>query len=393
MIKYKFKYYVYKFLNRRHSTLEKRVACALTFFVLYRLGLPDSFKVNIKVEICSGNFKNVVRRIAWLMQFSFFKRPLIKDDYFDFSIGLECDTAQDMYEYIVSKQDYFQEEFFYQLVLAQLSSAAMESQISPGDSIAIDDLERPEFDKLYLRHVSKAESLIPEKIEVESNSKHENSKPQSKEKLKSRSVNLMERHGLQVLRDVLALRHKLGIDIFVISGTFLGLHREGGFLAHDYDIDLGVFEVDYHAGLVEELNQLDGFVNVSLDYPCFRAVEVDSTVYKKSKTPSLIKLHHNSGVQVDIFIHFEDGPVYWHGSSLHRWNNLKFGLVEREFFDLKVLAPFEADRYLTENYGDWRTPVKDFNCSTGTPNVVISNSCKTYCYFLKRQYFLNSFDF
>ena len=27
---------------------------------------------------------------------------------------------------------------------------------------------------------------------------------------------------------------------YVISGTFLGLVREGGFLAHDYDIDVGV---------------------------------------------------------------------------------------------------------------------------------------------------------
>lgn len=104
----------------------------------------------------------------------------------------------------------------------------------------------------------------------------------------------------------------------------------------------------------------------------------------------MIKLHHNSGVQVDIFIHFEEGPVYWHGSSLHRWDNLKFDLVEREFLGLNVLAPREADRYLTENYGDWRTPVKQFNCSTGTPNVAISDSCKTRCYFLKREYFSHS---
>ena len=28
-----------------------------------------------------------------------------------------------------------------------------------------------------------------------------------------------------------------------------------------------------------------------------------------------------------------------------------------------------ADRYLTENYGDWRTPVTEFDCATGTPNI------------------------
>ena len=49
-----------------------------------------------------------------------------------------------------------------------------------------------------------------------------------------------------------------------------------------------------------------------------------------------------------------------------------------------VLGPADADRYLTENYGDWRTPVTQFNCTTGTPNLVITRSFRSVALFLTR---------
>ena len=49
-----------------------------------------------------------------------------------------------------------------------------------------------------------------------------------------------------------------------------------------------------------------------------------------------------------------------------------------------VLGPADADRYLTENYGDWRTPVTEFNCTTGTPNLVISRTFRSVALFLTR---------
>jgi hypothetical protein len=39
---------------------------------------------------------------------------------------------------------------------------------------------------------------------------------------------------------------------------------------------------------------------------------------------------------------------------------------------------------LTENYGDWRTPVTEFNCTTGTPNLVISRTFRSVALFLTR---------
>jgi len=392
---YYVKYYLYRYLNRRHSTFEKRIALWLVLSTLLGLGLPSSFKVGLRAEVFSGSFKLVFRRVAWLTQFRYLKRSLIEDKFFDFSIGLNSESARDMYYYTKNRKSCFRNLFLYEVTLAQLSSAVLESQVKPGECIDIRELDFSEFDQKFLDHASMAETFLLEKALLSRAERKKKTLLESKKKTllgskkKSKwfNINLMERHSLGVLSHILSLQERLGIDIFVISGTFLGLHRESGFLAHDYDIDLGIFESDYTSRLLDELNYLDGFLDISLDYPCFREVNAKGGGYYKTQVPALIKLHHNSGVQIDIFIHFEEGEIYWHGSSLHRWENLKFNLVERRFLGLNVLAPLEADRYLTENYGDWRTPVKKFNCSTGTPNITNSSSCKTKCYFLKREYF------
>ena len=61
-----------------------------------------------------------------------------------------------------------------------------------------------------------------------------------------------------------------------------------------------------------------------------------------------------------------------------------FDLADYTLAGVPVLGPADADRYLTENYGDWRTPVTEFNCTTGTPNLVISRTFRSVALFLTR---------
>lgn len=175
---------------------------------------------------------------------------------------------------------------------------------------------------------------------------------------------------------------------FVISGTFLGLIRENGFLAHDYDIDLGVFEneIDIPA-TIAAVSKSDTFVLKKYDHHTSTLV-APRTPSKNSDIPYILKLVHVTGIHIDLFIHYHDTStdpaVDWHGSSLHRWENCSFDLTTYPFYDMTVLGPDNADRYLTENYGDWRTPVTEFNCTTDTPNLALVAHPVAIVFFVKR---------
>ncbi|PMR68326.1 hypothetical protein CR158_11705 [Halomonas heilongjiangensis] len=173
---------------------------------------------------------------------------------------------------------------------------------------------------------------------------------------------------------------------YVISGTFLGLHREGGFLKHDYDIDVGINIEDVNAtALIRKLAMAPEFAVKKVDHH-LKIIKGQGKLFSVQKDIALIKLVHASGINIDIFVHHLEDGVIWHGSSIHRWENTPYDLEERELDGVPVLAPRQADQYLTENYGDWRVPVKSFDCTLSTPNLTITKSFLSVALFIKRLY-------
>ncbi|RLK48370.1 LicD family protein [Alkalispirillum mobile] len=168
-----------------------------------------------------------------------------------------------------------------------------------------------------------------------------------------------------------------------LSGTFLGIFREGDFLPHDFDIDLG---------LPAERTDLTRLTQLLEASPLFESVRADHQ-YRLHCTPEglrvdvlpvLVKAVHCNGIAVDFSLLYDEGGIWWHGSMMHRWDHTPQELVAYELRGVRILGPRDGDRYLTEGYGDWRTPVRSFNCSSGRHNLVVVQNLLGVCLFLKR---------
>ncbi len=187
------------------------------------------------------------------------------------------------------------------------------------------------------------------------------------------------------LADFAAEMTRLGQDWFVLSGTLLGIVREGGFLAHDYDIDAGIMAdgVDAEA-LRMALHQGAGPFRCSdLEFQTRFDRDAQGRLCV-TRQPVFLKVSHANGIYIDIFLHYREGDTIWHASSLFRWDNSAFTLAPYTLAGVQVPGPADADRYLTENYGAWRIPVTVFNSALDTTNQSVLRNPLSVAIFLRR---------
>lgn len=160
----------------------------------------------------------------------------------------------------------------------------------------------------------------------------------------------------------------LGVRSFLISGTLLGFLRDSAFISWDKDIDVGVFTSEQRpAELERAFTRSSRFEVRRLDFNSDR-----------------LRVNHANGMMIDIFPHYqgEDGRI-WHDGTATRWWNSPFELTTMEFLGRTQFVPDPPERYLDENYGDWRTPNQDFDARLDTPNVEVTDPdyLQTLLYF------------
>lgn len=169
-------------------------------------------------------------------------------------------------------------------------------------------------------------------------------------------------------RALLDLREDLsaaGVEFFLISGTLLGCVREGGILGHDKDVDVGV--MDHY-----DFERVRGALSGTGHFMLLPVI-----------TERILRVKHSNGVMIDVFFHWEEDGRLYHEGQKTRWWNSPFRLVETDFLGEKFLVPDDADTYLTENYGDWRTPVTDFETFCDTPNMSVTDQNETLWYYYR----------
>lgn len=168
-------------------------------------------------------------------------------------------------------------------------------------------------------------------------------------------------HGKDFLKDFLSEAQALGMRPFLLWGSLLGCVREGRFIDHDYDIDFAILEPDYDQkdALIRAMrrrgyrlrhdrpyqfsfNTSDGLLHLDVDY-----------------------LYPQNGKLVSSMLSEETGRAVE-----HVFDPKAIGSLRRAVFmdDVPVWVPERAEDVLTAMYGDWRTPVREYDYRMGPQN-------------------------
>lgn len=194
--------------------------------------------------------------------------------------------------------------------------------------------------------------------------------------VKPRKRSLPNTVAKEAFLDFYALMERNSFEFFLCFGTLLGCVREGNFLSFDKDIDLGLTEDVPLDKLFEVLRASDKFT-------------IDETRQIREK-PMLFSLNHENGADLDIFIHRKsEGKLLVgidHPGEDFYWQFSQFKLAKKEFLGKEVLVPEDCDLYLSEIYGDWKTPDPFFDSLVSGKNIVHKASKLSLCYALNRIY-------
>lgn len=357
-------YRLLRFLNRRHPAPLRAAAAAGGAGIALLSSFRPRLAGRVAAILWRDDFKTGMRLAHWLLRRGWSGLEIANDRYFDFASCFEPGDLDDLEAFLKARArpaNAFEDAVDALFLLASRAHLALER----GD-IAAFERARTAYESLERT----ARALSPAAL------------PAAREKDKPNVFS--KEDATSALRDFSALAERGGFVWYVVSGTFLGIVRENGWLAHDYDIDLGVNAEAVDLDALRRAISSDPAMVLRKEDWQKRIVMRDGRPTLE-KLPVMLKIVHRTGINIDVFVHHLEDGTRWHGSSIQRWDNREFGLAQYRLAGIPVLGPADSDRYLTENYGDWRTPVTEFNSTTGTPNMVPVNNYSSRALFIRRQ--------
>jgi len=200
-------------------------------------------------------------------------------------------------------------------------------------------------------------------------------------------------NALGVMRTLEDIAAASGARLYWISGTLLGLERMGQPLPHDNDMDAGIDLDDPHfADFIRALWESEHVVRIAPQYislktriqnPDLHAVPGGIIRFKSDVRNA--SAPGKPPVKTDIFVHYRYCGGSMHGSRNTLWWNSPFTVARRPYGQQVFSVPDNAPLHLTENYGDYRKEVREFENCIDCPNAMHIFSWTSLGYLLVRQ--------
>jgi tetratricopeptide (TPR) repeat protein len=160
---------------------------------------------------------------------------------------------------------------------------------------------------------------------------------------------------LAALSDAIRLLEGQGLQAFPTAGTLLGWWREGKFLAHDKDVDIMLPPGSDWQRAIAAVSGASEF----------------GVAFNEMGYSNFISfIHRETRLVVDLSQHEEtdEGRIQcvWRIPGLpdeqcRRTLQSPYHLVRDQWLGCEFWRPEDPDRYLTDLYGDWRTPMVNFD--------------------------------
>lgn len=171
----------------------------------------------------------------------------------------------------------------------------------------------------------------------------------------------------KLLADVISIFESCEVTYWLEGGTLLGLRREGRLLPWDNDLDISMHSKESHKlKLLMQTLKKKGFRVRT------RIFDKDSAVFVKGNL-RMIKIRTKrffgllkGNVCLDVFIKYtENEKTYWEIDNKTKNVPSKYyaSFKNIEFKGKPYVIPNFTDEYLTYRYGEWQTPVKDWDTS------------------------------
>ena len=172
----------------------------------------------------------------------------------------------------------------------------------------------------------------------------------------------------KALQNLLDIKSALGSKPrwWIDCGTLLGAVREGDFIDHDVDTDIGMFAEDWDNVIIDRLEYLGfkllhkfGYDEAGAEYPFSR-----------------------DGVKTDIFLYYKEEDTRYFACWKNGFRNGMSDMIKMPYPEIyfdKIVphgfkgeffpVPIMYDEVLTHRYGNWREVDKNFKWDKSPLNI------------------------